>query len=79
MERNLQAGGTQQLGQRAISPGPQTDNGTAASPALIAKTLRNAIASSKSWDSKAVFSQPETHQVKEHNTNCDARLADLFH
>ena len=61
-------------GPKAIGNSPGDDNSHGVtSPEALEGNLRNAITASKSWDSRTVFSQPQTHQVVEQNSYCDSK------
>jgi len=60
------------LGNGAGRPGSEDGPGVT-SPQALESNLRNAVGASKSWDSKTVFSQPQTNEVVEQNSYCDSK------
>ena len=67
--------GEESLPHLGSSLGPDSGpNAGVTSPEALEGNLRNAINASKSWDSKALFTQPQTQQVKEQYSYCDSTL-----
>lgn len=63
--------------QVARGPGKQTE--AASSPAAIHQNLLNAVKSSRAHDSQALFSPPQTNEIKETSGYCDTQHAhDLY-
>ncbi|CAN8095710.1 unnamed protein product [Discula destructiva] len=66
---------TSRSGGAAPKPDTSGDNSRVTSPAVVQNNLLQAIRSTRPHDSSAVFSPPQTQEVKETATYCDSKPA----